>query len=42
MEEQVNEVEQKVIGPFIRGKIRRVLNKTQPTSYKRHIRTRLS
>ena len=30
------------IGPFIRGKMRRVLNKTQTILYKRHIKTRLS
>ena len=29
--------EQHTIGPFIRGKIRRVLNKTQTFPYKRHI-----
>ena len=47
MGEQVTEVEQKVMGHLYEKKydaffIRRVLNKTQPISYKRHIETRLS
>ena len=31
-----------ILEPFILGKIRRVLNKTQTTPYKRHIKTRLT